>query len=61
MKTFSKMLVLFMTLTLGGYAGVLAAPLDLTGNVATFGSIFVIAAGALVGLFVGGLIWLLWD
>lgn len=60
-KMWSKMGMLFMTSTLGGYAGVLAAPHDLAGNAATFGSIFLIMVGAMVGLFVGGLIWLLWD
>ena len=61
MKLFSKMLILLLTFTLGGYAGVLAAPHDLAGHAATLGSIFVITVGALVGLFVGGLIWLIWE
>lgn len=61
MKFIFKMLILLLTFTLGGYAGVWATPHDLPGNAAAFGGIFVITAGALVGLFVGGLIILLWD
>ena len=61
MKLFLKMMLLFLTFSLGGYAGVWVTPHDISGDAATLGSIFVITVGALAGLFVGGMIVLLWD
>lgn len=61
MKVFSKLLLLLATLTLGGYLGILVAPHDLAGQAATIGSVFVIVASAMAGLFIGGLLVLMWD
>jgi hypothetical protein len=61
MKIFSKLLLLLATLTLGGYLGILFAPHDLVGQAATVGSIFIIVTCAMAGLFIGGVLVLLWD
>jgi len=58
---FSKMLVLLMSFTLGAYAAAWAVPHNLAGTSAPYTGIFVIVAGALLGLFVGGLTVLSWD
>ena len=61
MKNLSKILMLLAAFTVGTYVAAWAVPVHLMGRIDTFTGIMTIAGGGLGGMFLGGLLVLLWD